>query len=205
MDNAGRTKHRVRVRWLDCKRAPTRATCDRLVQKKSATPKPMALSPALHEGQSYRDERAPSPESPSQNTHRNRRLPQDPSGISWVVGTEATLMLEPNVPKVSLQRSSTSKIEETEIADVLDVTLVKRLRTLGGCSSVPPLYKASHLRNKDGASRAHVETRCSHTRRFGTLAVPPPPVGGPPLGPHHPGYHPWLINVTRWNFVWARA
>ena len=54
--------------------------------------------------------------------------------------------------------SSTSKTEEaTEIADAVDVTLVKRLRTLGGCSSVPPLCKALQIRNMDGASRAPVE------------------------------------------------
>ena len=28
---------------------------------------------------------------------------------------------------------------------------------------------------------------CSHTRSFGTLAGPPPPVKGPPCGPHPPG------------------
>ena len=54
--------------------------------------------------------------------------------------------------------SSTSKTEEaTEIADVVDVTLVKRGRTLSGCSSVPPLCKALQIRNMDGASRAPVE------------------------------------------------
>ena len=54
--------------------------------------------------------------------------------------------------------SSTSKIEEaTEIADEVDVTLVKRLRTLGVFSLVPPLCKALQIRNMDGASRAPVE------------------------------------------------
>ena len=65
-----------------------------------------ALPPALLGARSYRDERAPSPKSPSQRTRRNRRLPEDPFGISWVVGTAANLMLEPNVPNVTLQRSS---------------------------------------------------------------------------------------------------
>ena len=54
--------------------------------------------------------------------------------------------------------SSRSKIgEATAIADAVDVTLVKRLRTLGGCSSVPALCKATQIRNLDGASRAPVE------------------------------------------------
>ena len=52
--------------------------------------------------------------------------------------------------------SSTSKTEEaTEIADAVDVAVVKRLRTC--CSSVPPVCKALQIRNMDGASRARVE------------------------------------------------
>ena len=41
-----------------------------------------------------------------------------------------------------------------------------------------------------------MDQRCSHTRRFGTLAGPPPPVKPKPWGPHLPG-HP--LHSFRWK------
>ena len=45
--------------------------------------------------------------------------------------------------------------------------------------------------------------RCSHTRRFGTLASPPPPVRDMPWGPHPPGHlcKTALMSFTKFQFL----
>ena len=48
--------------------------------------------------------------------------------------------------------------------------------TTAGCQFILPPLRVPPQSSKG----------CSHTRRFGTLASPPPPVSGMPLGPHPP-------------------
>ena len=49
-------------------------------------------------------------------------------------------------------------------------------------------YHGRMLNHPSSPACATLLSRCLHTRRFGTLASPPPPVMDMPWGPHLPGH-----------------
>ena len=75
--------------------------------------------------------------------------------------------------------------------------------TLAGSPALPPLrltggFFATPTGRYHGRMLIHPSppacgtpqtTKCLHTRRFGTLVSPPPPVSGMPWRPHPPGHH----------------